>query len=64
MLKSICGDAQGRLQLDDESGETEDDCGYAKLMGRGYTGLSLGSVADKDWDSLKCMRNLASPKTR
>ena len=51
MVKSICDDAPWCIQIDDESREPESDCAYAKLVGNGYTGLSLGSGDGKVWRS-------------
>ena len=55
---SISFDAPGCFQLDDESGARGADFCYAELIERGYTGLSLGSVEEKDRGSLKYIRNL------
>ena len=49
ILKSICAEAPGGNQLDEESGEPDADCAYAKLIGNGYKGVSLGSVDEKEW---------------
>ena len=62
MVKSICDGAPGFLQLDDESGEPEEeDRFYSKLIENGYTGLFLGSVDEKGAGPLKLLFDSAFP---
>lgn len=48
-----------RYELDNEDGEPRGDCVYSKLCQAGYTRVSLASVDEKEWDSLKFLCNWA-----
>ena len=52
------------FRFDDESGQPGEDWFYAELIERCYTVLSIGSLEEKDWGSLKFSSRPGRPRKR